>query len=111
MGFKGGLAYASEYFNESGKFSYLYANYSTSVADVGLYAGIGMNKFEDAKMMTQALGTTGSDDSYMDYKVAVSKTIGGVGLEGAYIGSDIDESECGGGVCEGRFVVTMSKGF
>jgi hypothetical protein len=89
----------------------LYANYSTTVSDIGLYAGVGINKFENAAMMFQALGTTGSDDSYMDYKVAVSKTIGGVGLEGAYIGSDIDESECGGGLCEGRFVVTMTKSF
>jgi hypothetical protein len=47
----------------------------------------------------------------MDYKLAASKAIGGVTIEGAYIGSDIDEKDCGGGICEGRFVLTASKGF
>jgi hypothetical protein len=47
----------------------------------------------------------------MDYKIAASKTLAGIGFEGAYIGSDIDEKDCGGGVCQGRFVVTMTKGF
>jgi uncharacterized protein (TIGR02001 family) len=111
MGLKGGLAYTSDYFNEAGKFSYLYVNYSTTVSDIGLYAGVGINKFDSAAMMTQALGTVGKDDSYMDYKIAASKTLAGIGFEGAYIGSDIDEKDCGGGVCQGRFVVTMTKGF
>jgi len=105
------LNYSTEYFNESDKFMYVYASYGTEVAGVGLSASVGMNKFDSAAMMTQALGTTGKDDSYMDYKIAASKSLSGLTFEGAYIGSDIDEKECGGGLCEGRFVVTMTKGF
>jgi len=111
MGAKVGLNYSPDYFAQSDKFMYLYASYGTEVAGIGLSAGLGMNKFDSAAMMSKALGTTGTDDSYMDYKLAASKAIGGVNVEGAYIGSDIDEKDCGGGVCEGRFVLTVSKGF
>lgn len=111
MGAKVGLNYSPDYFAKSEKFMYLYASYGTEVAGIGLSASLGMNKFDSAMMMSKALGTTGMDDSYMDYKVAASKAIGGVTVEGAYIGSDIDEMECAGGVCEGRFVLTVSKGF
>jgi hypothetical protein len=67
-----------------------------------------MNKFDSAAMMTQASSIkypTNTDDSYMDYKLAASKSFSGLTVEGAYIGSDIDEKECGGGLCEGRFVL------
>lgn len=111
MGAKVGFNYSPDYFNESDKFMYLYASYGTEVAGVGVSASLGMNKFDSAAMMSQALGTTGKDDSYMDYKVAASKAIAGVTIEGAYIGSDIDDMECGAGLCEGRFVLTATKGF
>lgn len=111
MGIKVGLNYSPDYFAQSDKFMYLYAGYSTEVSGITLSGSLGMNKFDSNAMMTKALGTTGTDDGYMDYKLAASKAIGGVTLEGAYIGSDIDDMECGGGVCEGRFVVTLTKGF
>ena len=111
MGAKVGFNYSPDYFFESDKFLYLYASYGTEVAGVGLFGSVGMNKFDSAAMMSQALGTTGSDDSYIDYKLAASKAISGITVEGAYIGSNIDEKECGAGLCEGRFVLTVSKGF
>jgi len=110
-GAKVGLNISPDYFNKSDKFTYLYASYGTEVAGFGVSGSLGMNKFDSAAMMSTALGTTGTDDSYMDYKLAVSKTVGGVGVEGAYIGSDIDEKDCGGGLCEGTFVLTVTKGF
>ena len=112
MGAKVGLNYSDEYYNKSDKFMYLYASYSTEVAGIGLSASVGMNKFDSAAMMTQALalGGNNTDDSYVDYKVAASKAIGGVTIEGAYIGSNIAEAECGS-LCEGRAVVTVTKGF
>ena len=110
-GAKVGLNISPDYFNKSDQFTYLYASYGTEVGGFGVSGSLGMNKFDSAAMMGKALGTTGTDDSYMDYKLAVSKTVGGVGVEGAYIGSDIDEKDCGGGLCEGRFVLTLSKGF
>ena len=111
MGAKVGFNYSPDYFFESDKFLYLYASYGTEVAGVGFFGSVGMNKFDSAAMMSQALGTTGSDDSYIDYKLAASKAISGITVEGAYIGSNIDEKECGAGLCEGRFVLTLTKGF
>lgn len=111
MGFKVGLNYSPDYFAQSDTFMYLYAGYSTEVSGITLSGNLGMNKFDSNAMMTKALGTTGTDDSYMDYKLAASTAVSGVTVEGAYIGSDIDEKDCGGGVCEGRFVLTVSKGF
>ncbi len=111
MGLKVGLNYSPDYYNQSDKFMYLYAGYSTEVEGVGLSASIGMNKFDSTMMMNNALSTTGTDDSYMDYKLAASKSISGITVEGAYIGSDIDDMDCPNSVCEGRFVLTVSKGF
>lgn len=111
MGAKVGFNYSPDYFLESDKFLYLYASYGTEVAGVGLFGSVGMNKFDSAAMMNQALFTSGTDDSYVDYKLAASKAIGGVTVEGAYIGSNIDEKDCGGNLCEGRFVLTLTKGF
>lgn len=111
MGAKVGFNYSPDYFLESDKFLYVYGSYGTEVSGVGLSASIGMNKFDSAAMMNQALFTTGTDDSYMDYKIAASKSFSGLTFEGAYIGSDIDEKDCGGALCDGRIVVTMTKGF
>jgi uncharacterized protein (TIGR02001 family) len=118
MGAKVGFNYSPDYFAESDKFMYLYASYGTEVAGVGLSASLGMNKFDNKDRMNQALGLTNNmDDSYMDYKVAASKAVNGVTLEGAYIGSDIDSKYClnlngtENGLCEGRFVLTATKGF
>lgn len=112
-GAKFGLNYSPDYYFESGKFTYAFLEYSATVADIGLFAHVGYNAFDDVAMMTKALAlnATNTGDSYVDYKVAVSKSLGGVGLELAYIGSDIDEADCGGGLCEGRAVLTASKAF
>lgn len=111
MGFKVGFNYSPDYFAQTDKYMYLYAGYSTEVAGVTLSGNLGMNKFDSAAAFSSFLVSPTSDDSYMDYKLAASKAIGGVTIEGAYIGSDIDEKDCGGGICEGRFVLTASKGF
>jgi uncharacterized protein (TIGR02001 family) len=113
MGAKLGFNYSPDYFLESDKFMYVYASYGTEVSGVGLSASVGMNKFDSADMMTQglALNITNTDDSYMDYKLAVSKSFSGLTVEGAYIGSNIDEKECAGSLCEPRLVVTLTKGF
>lgn len=110
-GAKLGLNYSPDYFLESDKFLYVYGAYSTEVSGFGLSASVGLNMFDDEDMMAQALGYTGDDDSYIDYKVAVSKSVLGVGLELAYIGSDIDEDDLGGDLSTGRAVLTASKSF
>lgn len=111
VGAKLGVNYSPDYFLESDEFLYVYLDYAKEVSGIGLFAHVGMNMFDSELKMNQALFTTGTDDGYMDYKVAVSKALEGVTFELAYMGSDIDEKDCGGGLCEGRVVGTMSKAF
>lgn len=109
MGAKLGVAYSDEYYYESGAYLYAYLDYATEVAGLGLAAHVGVNNFDEAALS--------AIDGYIDYKVAVSKSVGGVGLELAYIGSDLDDADClafstdSTGACEGRAVATVSKAF
>ncbi len=113
-GAKVGLNYSPDYFLESDKFVYLYGSYATEITQgFGVVASLGFNKFDDEAMMTQALllDASNGDDSYVDYKLGVTKSALGIGFELAYIGSDIDDDVCGGGLCDGRAVLTASKSF
>lgn len=112
VSFKGaklGVAYTDEYYYETGAYLYAYLDYATEVSGLGLAAHVGVNNFDE--------DTMSAIDGYVDYKVAVSKSVGGVGLELAYIGSDLDDADClafstdSTGACEGRAVVTASKAF
>lgn len=112
VSFKGaklGLAFSPDYYLETGDYLYAYLDYSTEVAGLGLLAHVGVNNFDEDYMA--------AFDGYVDYKVAVSKSVGGVALELAYIGSDMDDADCAvfsgdsEGACEGRAVATVSKAF
>lgn len=110
-GAKAGFNYSPDYYQESDSYIYLYAGYGYEIGGVTLSGALGLNRFDSAAMMTQALALNPAnhEDTYLDYKLALSKTIGGVGVEGAIIGSDINETDCGGGLCDGRLVVTLSR--
>lgn len=117
-GAKVGVAYSDDYFAETGKYGYFYASYGTEVSGFGVSAYVGYNKFFDddvangegfAAFLGQGAGFT--DDDYIDYKVAVSKEVSGVGFELAYIGTDLDDDDIGGLNVDGSVVVTASKSF
>lgn len=111
-GAKFGLNYSPDYFAESGKFLYTYVSYGAEVGKgVSVFASVANNAFKDNAMMKQALGYSGTKDSYIDYKVAASKTFDGVGVELAYVGSSIKEEELAGNISTGRVVFTASKSF
>ena len=110
MGAKVGFNYSPDYFAQTEKFMYLYAGYSTTVGAVTLSGNIGINKFDSDEAFSKFMVSTTTDDSYMDYKLAASTTVLGTTLEGAYIGSDVDDDVCPS-ACEGRIVVTLTKGF
>lgn len=110
MGAKIGFNYSDDYFAQTEKFMYLYAGYSTTVGAVTLSGNIGMNKFDSDVAFSKFMVATTTDDSYMDYKLAAATTVSGLGLEAAYIGSDVDDDVCPS-TCEGRIVLTLSKGF
>jgi uncharacterized protein (TIGR02001 family) len=110
-GVKVGVNYSPNYYADSDDYFYVYTSYSTEVQGFGLLASVGYSKFDSNANMAQALGYTGTDDGYVDYKVAVNKSFGGVGFELAYIGSDIKDKDLGGGITTGSAVATISKSF
>jgi uncharacterized protein (TIGR02001 family) len=105
-GAKLGVAYAPDFFGETGESIYGFLDYGTTVGGVGLVAHVGLNLLDD-----QYYGATGllGEDSYIDYKVGVNKTLQGVTFEVAYMGSDLDDALVPDG--EGTFVGTVSKAF
>jgi len=50
-------------------------------------------------------------ESYTDWKIALSKEGYGFGLELAYTDTDLSDTECGGDVCDGRALFTVSRSF
>lgn len=111
---KTGLAFSNDYFLESDQFMYVYGSYSTPIPNTnfGLVTSVGFNKFDSNDKMAQALSTDpNAGDDYIDYKVGTTFGVQGVAAELAYAGTDLKKSECGGGLCEGRVVLTLSKAF
>lgn len=105
-GGKLGLAYTDEFFGETGKSMYVYADYATELSGFGLSAHVGLNLLDD-KFYGSALAL--GEDSYVDYKVGVSKAVKDVSFELAYMGSDLDKAIVPDG--EGTVVLTVSKSF
>lgn len=105
-GAKLGLAYADDFFGETGKSLYVSADYGTEVSGFGVSAHLGLNLLDDDYYGS---GLALDEDSYIDYKVGVSKAVQGVTLELAYMGSDLDDAIVPDG--EGTFVLTASKSF
>lgn len=102
-GAKLSLAYTDNFFLETGKMLYVNASYGAEVAGFGLSAALGYSKADEDEF--------GVSD-YMDYKVAVSKSVLGLTAELAYIGNNLDEDEALGAYAEsGQAVFTVSKAF
>lgn len=111
---KTGLAFSNDYFLESDQFMYVYGSYSTPIPNTnfGLVTSVGYNRFDDNFKMNQAIGTDpNAGDDYIDYKIGTTFGVQGVAAELAYAGTDLKKSECGGSLCEGRVVLTLSKAF
>ena len=116
-GAKLGTAYSNDYFAESGKFNYYYADYVKALNDTfGVVAHVGYNKFEKTTFLF------GAGDSYIDYKAGMTAAVSGLNLELAYIGSDKTAEKAYGAstapsggkafnLAEGRAVFTVSKAF
>ncbi|MEY2863232.1 MAG: hypothetical protein RLY58_939 [Pseudomonadota bacterium] len=110
---KVGGAFTNEYYAEADQFLNLFVDYSTPIAgtNFGLVTHVGFNNFDDEKMMNKALTTSGTDDSYIDYKIGTTFGVQGLAAELSYVGSDIKKKDCGGNLCEGRAVFSLSKAF
>ncbi len=114
LGFFGatvGLNYSPEYTYDTGTYFYLYGAYSLPMGDVfTLDLNLGLNQFEKDNL-DSFLGADGAGKSYIDYSIGVSAAVAGVDLTLAYVGTDIDKSDCFGGAkdCQGNAVFTISK--
>ncbi len=83
------LHYSNDYYAESGKFYYLTGDYSLPIAgDLSLNLHLGYNSLDEADTFL-----SGGADSYWDFKVGLGVSLGGVDLELAAIGTDLDEDE------------------
>lgn len=108
-----GINYSPEYFGETDAYLYYYGEYSLSVAEnFSIDAHIGYNQFDGEEEFGSflALGGASEEEGYIDYSLGVAAEVQSIGLSLAYVGSDIDDDECGGGsLCEGRVVFSVSK--
>jgi uncharacterized protein (TIGR02001 family) len=108
-----GVTYSDDYYAETGKFWYFAGDYSLTFAEdfsVGLHAGY--NDFDE-------LGFFGSDsngnlidqDSYTDYSVTLGYAFKGVDFAVAWVGTDLDTSDCfnGANTCDDTAVFSISK--
>jgi len=113
-GAKLGVNYSDDYFAESGKFLYVYGSYAAEVYDgFGVVASVGLNQFDKSAGLQKAgIPNSGSnEDSYIDYKVGITKSVEGIGFELAYIGSDVASADDPTNLGEGVAVLTATKSF
>lgn len=103
-----GATYSDDYYAETGKFWYFAADYSYSIMEdlsLGLHAGY--NDFDNNKSSTFL---TDDEDAYTDYSVSLTYTFKGVDLAVAYVGTDLDKSECfDSNICDDTAVFSISK--
>lgn len=92
-----GLAYSDDYYENAGKYYYIYAGYSLALTDyLSMDFHIGHNELSDD-----------SSASYLDYGVTLSTEVMGIGLSLAYIDTDIKDCT----LCDSRVVFGVSKSF
>jgi uncharacterized protein (TIGR02001 family) len=114
LGFFGatvGLNYSPEYTYDTGTYFYLYGGYSLPLGEAfSLDLNVGLNQFKGDNL-DDFLGTIGAGKNYIDYSIGVTASVVGVDLTLAYVGTDIDKSDCFGGTkdCQGNAVFTISK--
>jgi len=111
-----GYAYSSDYWQETGKFNYIYADYSYALpADFALDFHAGLNDFDNASddgNLNDSMEAFLSDgeDSYTDYSITISKSFYGLDVALSFIDTDLDRKECwGSDWCESSAVFSISK--
>ncbi|WP_259238219.1 TorF family putative porin [Rheinheimera pacifica] len=91
-----GLAYSDDYYANSGKFYYIYADYSYALTEnFSLDLHVGQNEYDD------------SSASYLDWSVGISTEVLGAGLSLAYVDTDINGSY----LADRRVIFSISKSF
>lgn len=100
--FSAGIAVSPDYFGGSDDAQYIYAAVDTEFQGFGVGASVGKQYVDDN-------ATWGTPD-WVDYKMYVSKEFAGIGVEAAFIGTDLSQTECWGSEwCDDTLVLTISK--
>tara|TARA_B110000503_G_scaffold83460_1_gene127322 strand:- start:32077 stop:32808 length:732 start_codon:yes stop_codon:yes gene_type:complete len=99
-----GIVYSDDFYAKTGEYWYYSGDYSLTFAEdfsVGFHAGY--NDFKDVFL-------TDGADSYTDYSVTLGYTFKGVDFSVAWVGTDLDESECfDSDICDDTAVFSISK--
>lgn len=91
--------HSPEYFGKTGDATYVAVMLGLSLpADFSLGFSVGKQKFHDDSTL-----------DYSDWKVGIGKSLGGFDLELAYTDTDLNKVDCGGDICEGRAVLSISR--
>jgi uncharacterized protein (TIGR02001 family) len=99
-----GLNHSSDYFGGSDNATYVYVGVDVPLAnDFALSMQYGDQSIDD----NAAFGTP----DYNDWKVGLSKSVGGFDFALDYTDTDLSDAECFGGsdLCDDRFIFTISK--
>jgi len=84
-----GGAYSDDYYGETGRFYYVYGDYSFSLpADFGLALHVGYNDLDKKGGFL-----SDGQDSYIDYSIGLTKEWLSVEWALSYVGTDLDEAE------------------
>lgn len=114
MDFTLGGNYSDDYYNETGKFFYVYGDYEFALPeDFSLAIHYGYNDFDRSSTNANAgenVFLSDGADSYGDYNITVSKSFSGVDFSLGYYDTDLNEAECGNDSwCDGSFIFTIAK--
>lgn len=101
---KFGVNHSGDYFGGSGNATYAYLG-----VDVPLPNGFGAS-FQYGDQSIKDNAAFGTAD-YNDWKLGLTKSLGGFDFALNYTDTDLSKSECYGGtdLCESRFILTVSK--
>jgi uncharacterized protein (TIGR02001 family) len=99
------VVYSDDFYAKTGEMWYYAADYSLSfLEDFSLGFHAGYNDFEERKFLSD------NADSYTDYSVSLGYTFKGVDFSVAWVGTDLDESECfDSNICDDTAVFSISK--
>lgn len=99
------VVYSNDFYAETGEMWYYAGDYSLSFLEdfsIGFHAGY--NDFDEQKFLGDGA------DSYADYSVTLGYTFKGVDFSVAWVGTDLDESECwDSNICDDTAVFSISK--
>jgi uncharacterized protein (TIGR02001 family) len=104
-----GVAYSPDYFAETGKFWYLYGDYSYTIPAADerftLDAHLALNSFDDEDFLS------GGEDSYVDYSLGVSTSQWGADWSLTWVGTSLDDEDYFGldDLIDDTLVLSISK--